>query len=147
MDKRRVLDGFRGKPNHYLSPDGGSILKNVVKLGDPFVSAESKIMVVVIATILTESGKRDEVLKHFGEVVPKVLQEEGCIEYVPIVDIQTMIPTQVEPNQDQVVMLEKWESTEALEQHLLAPHMLEFRTQVKDMIKTVSLQVLSPDPS
>ena len=84
MDKRRVLDGFRGKPNQYLSPDGGSILKNVVKLGDPFVSAESKIMVVVIATILTESGKRDEVLKHFGEVVPKVLQEEGCIEYVQI---------------------------------------------------------------
>ena len=88
-------------------------MKNVVKLGDPFVSAESKIMVVVIATILTESGKRDEVLKHFGEVVPKVLQEEGCIEYMPFVDIQTMIPTQVEPNQDQVVMLEKWESTEA----------------------------------
>ncbi|MEC7447171.1 MAG: hypothetical protein VX500_12680, partial [Planctomycetota bacterium] len=72
MDKSRVLDGFPGKPN--LSPDGGSIVKNVVKLGDPFVSAESKIMVVVIATILTESGKRDEVLKHFGEVVPKVLQ-------------------------------------------------------------------------
>lgn len=110
-------------------------------------SAESKIMVVVIATILTESGKRDEVLKHFGEVVPKVLQEQGCIEYMPIVDIQTMIPTQVEPNEDQVVMLEKWESTEALEQHLLAPHMMEFRTHVKDMIKTVSLQVLSPDPS
>ena len=65
------------EPN--LSPDGGSIVKNVVKLGDPFVSAESKIMVVVIATILTESGKRDEVLKHFGEVVPKVLQEEVCI--------------------------------------------------------------------
>ena len=44
-------------------------------------------------------------------------------------------------------MLEKWESTEALEQHLLAPHMLEFRTQVKDMIKAVSLQILSPDRS
>ena len=110
-------------------------------------SAESKIMVVVIATILTETGKRDEVLKHFGEVVPKVLQEKGCIEYMPIVDIQTMIPTQVEPNEDQVVVLEKWESTEALEQHLLAPHMMEFRAHVKDMIKTVSLQVLSPDPS
>ena len=66
---------------------------------------------------------------------------------MPFVDIQTMIPTQVEPNQDQVVMLEKWESTEALEQHLLAPHMLEFRTQVKDMIKAVSLQILSPDRS
>lgn len=122
-------------------------MKNLVMLVELLDSAESKIMVVVIATILTESGKRDEVLKHFGEVVPKVLQEQGCIEYMPIVDIQTMIPTQVEPNEDQVVMLEKWESTEALEQHLLAPHMMEFRTHVKDMIKTVSLQVLSPDPS
>ena len=120
---------------------------NLVMLVELLDSAEGKIMVVVIATILTESGKRDEVLKHFGEVVPKVLQEQGCIEYMPIVDIQTMIPTQVEPNEDQVVMLEKWESTEALEQHLLAPHMMEFRTHVKDMIKTVSLQVLSPDPS
>ena len=32
----------------------------------------------------------------------------------------------------------------ALEAHLVAPHMMEYRPKVKDFVKKVSLQILSP---
>ena len=99
--------------------------------------------VVVIATILTEPGQRSEVLKHFQVVVPEVRKEVGCVEYGPVVDVETMIPAQSDPNPDKIVMVEKWESIEDLEQHLIAPHMIEFRSKVKELIHSVDLQVLS----
>jgi quinol monooxygenase YgiN len=45
---------------------------------------------------------------------------------------------------DVVVVVEKWESIPALEAHLIAPHMMEYRPKVKDFVKRVSLQILSP---
>jgi quinol monooxygenase YgiN len=105
---------------------------------------EGEAVIVVIATILTEAGQRAEVLKHFQDVVPEVRNEVGCIEYGPVVDVETMIPAQSDPDPNKIVMVEKWESIEDLEQHLIAPHMIDFRSKVKDLICSVDLQVLSP---
>jgi quinol monooxygenase YgiN len=46
--------------------------------------------------------------------------------------------------EDVVVVCEKWESLAALEAHLIAPHMMDYRPKVKDFIKKVGLQILSP---
>jgi quinol monooxygenase YgiN len=40
--------------------------------------------------------------------------------------------------------VEAWESLDALRNHLKAPHMLDYKEKVKDMVKSVSLKVLSP---
>jgi len=43
-----------------------------------------------------------------------------------------------------VVVVEQWESLEALNDHLVAPHMAEYRTSVKDLVVSTSLRVLEP---
>ncbi|MEM7476613.1 MAG: putative quinol monooxygenase [Planctomycetota bacterium] len=101
-------------------------------------------MIIVIATVEVANGKREEFLSHFRELVPKVEEEEGCLEYGPTVDVTTNIAAQVEMRPSIVTIVERWEDLEALEMHLVAPHMLEYRGKVKDLVKNVSLQVLEP---
>ena len=45
-------------------------------------------------------------------------------------------------NADTVVILEKWDSLEALRLHLATPHMAAYREKVKDLIDNVSLKVM-----
>ncbi|MDP3016444.1 MAG: antibiotic biosynthesis monooxygenase [Deltaproteobacteria bacterium] len=41
-----------------------------------------------------------------------------------------------------VTIIEKWESLEALRDHLVAPHMLAYKGKVKDIVEDLSLKVL-----
>jgi quinol monooxygenase YgiN len=101
-------------------------------------------MIHVIATVEVVGGKRDEFLAEFRRVVPAVRAEAGCLEYGPAVDLPTEIPAQIPPRDNVVVIVEKWESLEALRAHLQAPHMQEYRARVKGLVSRVQLQVLQP---
>jgi len=101
-------------------------------------------MIHVIATIQIQPGRRNDFLKEFHQVVPLVLRETGCIEYCPAIDVATEIPAQGDLRENVVVIIEKWASLDALEDHLIAPHMLEYRKRVKDMVAGSSIQVLEP---
>ena len=101
-------------------------------------------MICVIARIEVAPGRRDDFLARFREVVPKVLDETGCLEYGPMVDVPTSIGAQEAPRDQVVTVVEKWESVEALEAHLIAPHMLEYRKSVKDLVVGTSLEILQP---
>jgi len=101
-------------------------------------------MIYVVATIELAPGKREEFLAAFKQLMPKVLAEEGCLEYAPAIDEKTSIPVQPEAREDVVVVMEKWESVAALETHLMAPHMNEYRSQVKSMVNETRIQVLRP---
>jgi len=101
-------------------------------------------MIIVLATIELHTGKRPEFLAEFRQIVPKVRAESGCIEYFPAVDVASGLPVQGPAREDIVVVVEKWESVAALEAHLIAPHMMEYRPKVKDFVKKVHLQILSP---
>lgn len=101
-------------------------------------------MICVIARIEVADGHRDDFLARFREVVPKVLEEEGCLEYGPMVDVPTSIGAQGAPREQVVTVLEKWESVDALEAHLMAPHMLEYRKSVKELVLGTSLEILEP---
>lgn len=101
-------------------------------------------MICVIATIELAEGRREDFLGVLRDVVPKVLAEQGCIEYGPWVDLPTSIPAQPEARRLVVTVLEKWESVEALERHLMAPHMRAFRKAVEPMRVGTSLQILEP---
>ena len=80
-------------------------------------------MINVIASISVKAFERDAFIEIFKTNVPKVLEEEGCVEYSATVDFQTDIPIQ-ETNANVVTVIEKWESLPHLEAHLTAPHML-----------------------
>ena len=101
-------------------------------------------MIVVLATIELHPGKREDFLREFRQIVPKVRAEQGCIEYFPAVDQASGLPVQGSLRDDVVVVVEKWESIPALETHLIAPHMMEYRPKVKEFVKRVGLQILSP---
>jgi len=101
-------------------------------------------MVHVIATIEVAAGKRAEFLAEFRWVMPFVLAEDGCIEYAPAVDVATEIKVQLPLRPNAVTVVEKWESLPALQAHLTAPHMGEYRKRVADLVTGVSLQVLQP---
>lgn len=101
-------------------------------------------MIYVVATIELVEGKRDEFLQAFHELMPKVHAERGCLEYAPAIDQETAIPAQPEAREDVVIVMEKWESVPALEAHLIAPHMNEYRSAVKPLVKGTRLQILRP---
>ena len=101
-------------------------------------------MIHVIATIELQPGTREKFLAELRQVVPKVRAEAGCLEYTPTVDAETTLPTQGPRRSEVVVIVERWESLPALEAHLVAPHMLEYRPKVREFISRVSLQILEP---
>lgn len=101
-------------------------------------------MICVIATIEVAEGRRGELLAEFRKIVPKVLEEAGCLEYGPMVDVPTSIAAQPPARDNVVTVVEKWERIEALESHLIAPHMLEYRKAVKEMVAGSRLLVLEP---
>lgn len=101
-------------------------------------------MIHVIATLTTAPGRREELIAAFQELAPKVHAEQGCIEYGTAVDIATTIGAQQPLRDDVLMVIEKWESVAALEAHLGAPHMEEFRSSMGDVITNISLQVLEP---
>ncbi len=101
-------------------------------------------MIIVLATIELHHGKRPEFLAEFRKIVSKVQAESGCHEYFPAIDTVSGLPVQGPERDDIVVVVEKWESIAALEAHLIAPHMMEYRPKVKDFVKKVSLQILTP---
>ncbi|MAV36458.1 MAG: antibiotic biosynthesis monooxygenase [Planctomycetaceae bacterium] len=101
-------------------------------------------MIHVIVTVELVPGKREEFLDAFRRVVPQVLDEEGCLEYGPAIDVETSIGAQIASRPDVATIIEKWQSLEHLEAHLVAPHMLEYRPQVKHLIKDSTLQILQP---
>ena len=74
-------------------------------------------MIHVIAIITTKPGKRDEVLSHFRANVPAVHAEKGCIEYGATIDADGMGSFQTKFGADTFVVVEKWESTDALKAH------------------------------
>ncbi|MHC4406449.1 MAG: putative quinol monooxygenase [Planctomycetota bacterium] len=101
-------------------------------------------MICVIARIEVAEGRRQDFLDEFHKVVPKVLQEPGCIEYAPMIDVPTSIGAQAPPRNHTVTVVEKWDSIEALEAHLVAPHMIDYRKAVRSIVLGASLEILEP---
>ncbi len=98
-------------------------------------------MIHVIASVKVKPGRRDEFLEIFKSNVPFVRKEAGCIEYVPTIDINAGLPPQT-MDIDSVTVIEKWESLEALSNHLATPHMVAYKEQTKDMVEGLSIRVL-----
>jgi quinol monooxygenase YgiN len=101
-------------------------------------------MLHVLAYITAMPGMREAVLREFWEIVPAVHAEEGCIEYVPVVDLPAFGPSQTELGPDTFVVVEKWASPEALKAHAAAPHMQAYAERTADMIQGRVIHILSP---
>jgi quinol monooxygenase YgiN len=101
-------------------------------------------MIHVVAIITAKPGKREEILRHFRANMPAVHAERGCIEYGPAVDAEGMGGFQTKFGPDTFLVIEKWESPEALAAHAGSPHMKEYGAKTKDLIANRVIHVLSP---
>lgn len=99
-------------------------------------------MIVVIATVTCVPGQRDAFLSEFKKIVPEVLNELGCMEYAPTIDKPSSIDAQ-HCDENRVTIVEKWSDLAALDRHLTAPHMVEYRPRVADFVQSTELRVLS----
>jgi quinol monooxygenase YgiN len=101
-------------------------------------------MIHVIAVITARPGKRDEVLGHFRANVPAVRAEKGCIEYGAAVDAAAAPPVQAKYGPDTFVVVEKWESMDALKAHAAAPHMAAYGAKTKELLASRVIHILDP---
>ena len=93
-------------------------------------------MIQVVAIITAKSGMREAILKEFHANMPAVHAEKGCIEYGPAIDAEGIGSFQAKFGPDTFVVIEKWESPDALKAHAASPHMAAYAAKTRDMIAT-----------
>src|ERR1700731_4653319 len=98
-----------------------------------------KNMIHVLAFITAKPGKRADVLAAFRKNMPAVHAEAGCIEYAPVVDAEGF--GQVAFGPDTFVVVEKWESPEALGAHAKSAHMAAYGAEVSEMIANRAVHI------
>lgn len=100
-------------------------------------------MIHVIAIITAKSGKRAELLDAFAKIIPLVHAEEGCIEYQPVVDADDGGAMQSQLGPDTFVVVEKWESLDALKAHAASSHMAKYGESAGHMVADRTIHVLN----
>ncbi len=98
----------------------------------------------VLAIITAKTGMRDKILQAFRANLLAVHAENGCIEYGATIDAEGVGSLQTKFGEDTFVVVEKWESLDALKAHAAAPHMAAYAAKTKDMIASRVIHVLSP---
>jgi quinol monooxygenase YgiN len=93
--------------------------------------------VVVVATIQPRSGCRDQVLAALEDAVARVHAEDGGCELYALHE-----------DGDQLVMIEKWASPEALTAHSRSPAFTELAGRLEGNLETgLDVRVLTPRPA
>ena len=101
-------------------------------------------MIHVVAVITAKPGLRESILQAFRANVPAVRAEKGCIEYGAAVDAENALGFQTKYGAETFLVIEKWESMEALKAHAAAPHMAAYAAKTRDMIASRVIHILSP---
>ncbi len=101
-------------------------------------------MIHVIAVITAKPGQRETILTHFRANVPAVRAEKGCIEYGAAVDADPALGFQTKWGADTFLVIEKWESMDALKAHAAAPHMAAYAAKTKEHIASRVIHILQP---
>lgn len=101
-------------------------------------------MIHVIALITAKPGQRAALLDRFSKVLPLVHAEPGCIQYEPVIDAPGTAPFETPAGPDTFIVVERWESAEALRTHVATPHMVEYNTGAAELITSATLYVMTP---
>jgi quinol monooxygenase YgiN len=98
-------------------------------------------MINVIASVTVKKGKVTEFINGFKANALKVREEPGCVEYYPTMDVNTdLLPSSFDENI--VTIIEKWESMEALQDHINTPHMKEQIKKDEEFVVSMSARLL-----
>jgi quinol monooxygenase YgiN len=100
-------------------------------------------MIRVVVLITVKPGRRDELIAAFEANAPTVRAEKGCTEYAAFIDATGLGPFQAKLGPDGGMILETWESAEALNAHIAAPHMIAYGQKTKDLIASRTIHVVT----
>jgi len=103
-------------------------------------------MIKVVANLHFKIEKRDEFIAAFKALMPKVRQEDGCVEYDLYLDVADVLPN-TPARGDVITVMETWASPEALQTHVAQPHFVAFIESTKDMMTGLTAQVMTKDES
>ena len=101
-------------------------------------------MIHVVAVITAKPGMREKLLQAFRANVPAVRAEKGCIEYGAAIDADPALPIQTKWGPDSFLVIEKWESMDALKSHAAAPHMAAYGAKTREFIASRVIHILQP---
>ena len=101
-------------------------------------------MIFVIAeSIMKDENCKAEFIRIAKANIPTVRAEKGCISYELNEDCTTG-PAAKNAKANVLTFVECWESIEALQNHLQAPHMKAFAEKVRSLRDGSSLKVVTP---
>jgi len=101
-------------------------------------------MIHVVAVITAKPGMREKILQAFRANVPAVRAEQGCIEYGAAIDADPALPIQTKWGPESFLVIEKWESMDALKAHAGAPHMAAYGAKTREFIASRVIHILQP---
>jgi len=86
---------------------------------------ERRDLLTVVATMRAQAGKEDALRDALISLVEPTTQEKGYVNY----DLHQSIEDPAE-----FAFYENWESPEALDDHLAAPHLVDFVGKTPDLL-------------
>ena len=101
-------------------------------------------MIHVVAIITAKPGQRGALLDQFRNVMPLVHAEPGCIQYEPVIDLPGGLDDQQPAGPDTFIVVERWESVDALRTHVGTPHMRAYGAAAAGLIASRVLHVMTP---
>ena len=81
-------------------------------------------MIVVAGTISIDPAKRDVAIAAIRDLMAETRKEKGCVVYVMSGDFE---------DAGCIRLFEEWESQEAIDAHVKAPHMAKFQAQIPNL--------------
>lgn len=88
-------------------------------------------MIHVIAVLTAKIGHRASLLAALQAISDDVRQEPGCLEYQPVIDLNT---SPVKFGADTLVVIEKWQDQAALDAHSAGLALTGFMDRAKHLI-------------
>lgn len=100
-------------------------------------------MIHVLALITAHAGMRDCILDAWRANAAAVRAEAGCLAYA-VVDVRDDGQGFARFGGDTFVVVERWESMEALQAHAVAPRMKAYAATVRQWTASRAIYVLDP---
>jgi quinol monooxygenase YgiN len=96
-------------------------------------------MIHIVAVLTAKNGHRAGLLAAFTAIVPAVRAEPGCIEYQPVVDLDS---SAAKFGADAVVVIEKWQDQAALDAHNTGAALQGFLAASKHLLAQADVYLL-----
>ena len=91
--------------------------------------------ILVLAKVYPKSGCKDTVIELSDDLIENTLCEEGNIDYQLLKSL----------NDNTLTFIEKWQSLDALKEHMASSHFQLFGSETEDFVEKMDIQVIGAE--